>query len=147
MRVMRPDRLRLRTLAAWLGVVALAINALVPVHLAFDLAHDLEAATQREDSGAADHDFSWRLLSLITGHNDADHTSDGHDKHHHTDCAVCSSLSTLAGFAPVSAILLSAPVRIDAPVLLTAIASDPPAAPAAAYRSRAPPIATADLTT
>ena len=144
---MRPDRLRLRTLAAWLGAVALAINALVPVHLAFDLAHDLEAAAQREDSGATVHDFSWRLLALITGHNDADHTSDEHDKHHHTDCAVCSSLATLAGFAPISAILLTVPIRIDAPILLRAIASDPLAAPAAAYRSRAPPIATADLTT
>lgn len=144
---MRPDRLRLITLSAWLGVVALAINALVPVHLAFDLAHDLEAAAQREDSGAADHDLSWRLLALITGHIDADHTSDGHDKHHHTGCAVCSSLGTLASFAPVSAILLPVPIRIDALVLLTAITSDPLAAPAAAYRSRAPPIATADLTT
>ena len=144
---MRPDRLRLITLAAWLGVVALGINALVPVHLAFDLAHDLEAAGQRKDSGATDHDFSWRLLALITGHNDADHTSDDCDKHHHSDCAVCSSLSTLAGFAPVSAILLPVPIRIDAPVLLTVLASDPLAAPAAAYRSRAPPITTADLTT
>ena len=135
------------TFAAWLGVVALGINALVPVHLAFDLAHDLEAVAHREDSSAPRHDFSWRLLALVTGHNDADHTSDDCDKHHHSDCAVCSSLGTLAGFAPVSAMLLPVPIRIDAPVLLTAIASDPLAAPAAAYRSRAPPIATADLTT
>ena len=147
---MRPNWLRLRGIAAWLGVIALSLDALVPIHLAFDLTHAFEHATHREDSSAVEHDFSWQLLALVTGHHEEDAPSggknDGHGKHHHADCAVCSSLGTLAGFAPVSAIPLSIAIRIEVPVLLAAIASEPPAAPAVAYRSRAPPIATADPT-
>ena len=138
---MQPIRLRLGAIAAWLGVIALSLDALVPIHLAFDLAHAFEAATHREDSSAAERDFSWRLLALVTGHQDADGKADGHSKHHHADCAVCSSLGTLAGFAPAAAAPLSVPIRVETPILLAAIASEPPAAPATAYRSRAPPIA------
>jgi hypothetical protein len=148
---MRPNRLRLGAIAVWLGVIALSLDALVPIHLAFDLADAFETATHREAPSAADADFGWRLLALLTGHHDEDAASEGkaggHGKHHHADCAVCSSLGTLAGFAPVSTAVLSVPIRIEAPVMLAAIASEPPAAPAAAYRSRAPPIASADLTT
>ncbi len=121
------------------------------IHLAFDLAHAFETATHREASSPAEHDFSWRLLALVTGHHDEDAPSGGktggHGKHHHPDCAVCSSLGTLAGFAPATIAPLSVPIRVEAPVLLAAIASEPPAAPATAYRSRAPPIALADPTT
>ncbi len=74
---------------------------------------------------------SWRLLALVTGHNDEDAPSGGktggHGKHHHPDCAVCSSLGTLAGFAPAATVPLSVPIRVEAPILLAAIASEPPA--------------------
>ena len=69
---MQPNRLRLGAIAAWLGVIALSLDALVPIHLAFDLAHAFQTATHREDSSPAGHDFSWRLLALVTGHQDAD---------------------------------------------------------------------------
>ncbi len=48
---MRPGRPRLRAIAAWLGVLALSLNALfVPIHLAFDLAHALgHRGTPRQD--------------------------------------------------------------------------------------------------
>ena len=148
---MRPNRLRLGAIAAWLGVIALSLDALVPIHLAFDLAHALETGTHREAPSAADDDFSRRLLTLVTGHHDEDSESGGktggRGKHHHADCAVCSSLGSLAGFAPASAILLWVPIRIEVPVLLAAIASEPLAAPAAAYRSRAPPAAPVDSIT
>jgi Protein of unknown function (DUF2946) len=147
----RPNRLRLGAIAAWLGVIALSLDALVPIHLAFDLAHALETAAHRGGSSAAERDFSERLLTLVTGHHDEDTASGGKtsspDKHHHPDCAVCSSLGTLAGFAPAAIVPPSIPIRVEAPILLAAIASEPPAAPATAYRSRAPPIATADLNT
>ncbi len=54
---MQPNRLRLGAIAAWLGVIALGFNALVPIHLAFDLAHTFETATHREAPSAAEHDF------------------------------------------------------------------------------------------
>jgi Protein of unknown function (DUF2946) len=138
---MQPIRLRLGAIAAWLGVIALSLDALVPVHLAFDLAHTFETATHREDSSAAEHDFIWRLLALVTGHQDADSKAGGHDKRHREHCAVCSSLGTLAGCAPAATAALSVPIRVETPILLAAIAAEPPAAPATAYRSRAPPIA------
>jgi Protein of unknown function (DUF2946) len=144
---MQPIRLRLRAIAAWLGVIALSLDALVPIHLAFDLAHAFETPTHGEDSGAAEQNFSWRLLALVTGHHDADRTADSHNKHHREHCPVCSSLGTLAGFAPAVTAPLSVPIRVETPVLLATIASEPPGAPATAYHSRAPPIASADPTT
>ena len=148
---MQPNRLRLGAIAAWLGVIALSLDALVPIHLAFDLAHAFESATHREDSSPAEHDFSWRLLTLVTGHHDEDTPSGGKTgspgNHHHPDCAVCSSLGTLAGFAPAATAPLSVPIRVETPILLATIASELPGAPATAYRSRAPPIASADPTT
>jgi hypothetical protein len=144
--LMRPNRLRLRAIAAWLGVIALGLNALVPVHLAFDLAHALEPGARHATRGA-EHGFEWRVLALLTGHHDDADKFDDHGKHHHTDCAVCSSLGTLAGFAPATIVLLSVPLRIEAPVLIAVTDSAPRAAPTAAYRSRAPPIVSADSTT
>ena len=44
---MRPNRVRLGAIAAWLGVIALSLDALVPIHLAFDLAHAFNAAAHR----------------------------------------------------------------------------------------------------
>ncbi len=133
-------------IAAWLGVIALGLDALVPVHLAFDLAETLASATHQAE--AADyrlsrHDPTRRLLALLTGHRDGDghpgDNSDNHGKDHHRECAVCGSLGTLAGFAPAASVPLSAPLRIKAPILLAAAESAPRAAPAVAYRSRAPP--------
>ena len=148
---MRPRRLRLGIIAAWLGVIALGFDALVPIHLAFDLDHAFEAAAQRQHAPAAGHDLSWRLLALLTGHLDSgDSPADkagGHTKHHHPDCAVCSSLGTLAGFAPALAVPVPTPIRIEAPILPAASDSAPRAAIALAYRSRAPPIARARSTT
>jgi hypothetical protein len=144
---MQPNRLRLGAIAAWLGVIALSLDALVPIHIAFDLAHTFQAATHREASSPAEHDFSWRLLALVTGHQDADGKAGSHAKHHREDCPVCSSLGTLSGFAPAATAPLSVPIRVETPILLATIASEPPGAPATAYRSRAPPIASADPTT
>ena len=147
---MRPNRVRLGAIAAWFGVIALSLDALVPIHLAFDLAHAFNAAAHRGHAAAAGHDLSWRLLALITGHNDEDAPSggkaSGRGKHHHADCPVCSSLGTLAGFAPAAAVPLSVPICIEAPIQIAALDSAPHAATAVAYRSRAPPIATADPT-
>ena len=46
---MQPNRLRLGAIAAWLGVIALSLDAIVPIHLAFDLAHAFQTTTHRED--------------------------------------------------------------------------------------------------
>src|SRR5690348_11673222 len=101
---MRARRRRGTIWAARLGLLALALNALVPVHLAFDLAEVFGPAQHcgsQVEAGAAER----RLLALLSGHSEADGTSDEHGKHH--ACPVCTALGALAGFAPpASAALL-----------------------------------------
>jgi hypothetical protein len=133
---MRPDRLKLRVVAVWLGVVALGLNTLVPIHLAFDLAH----ATGRHQHSDAPRDFLSALLTLVTGHHDAAGGGSSHKDRHHDECAVCGAVATLAGFAPAAPVLLAAPVSVGSPVLRTAGAKAPRKSPVAAYRSRAPPL-------
>lgn len=122
----------------WLGVLALVVNALVPVHLAFDLA----AASTAAQSGAAHsepHGAEWSVLALLTGHADTNGKTDEHGKDHGFSCAVCGALGTLAGFAPADAVALPLPPPAALPAALAAIGGEPANTPLA-YRSRAPPI-------
>jgi Protein of unknown function (DUF2946) len=134
---MRARQWRGRIWAARLGLLALALNALVPVHLAFDLAEAFEPAqhcgTQVEVGGA-----ERRLLALLSGHRETDGTSDEHGKHH--ACPVCSALGALAGFAPPAPAALLALSPVGLPNAHSIIQAERVGAPAA-YRSRAPPVA------
>ncbi len=134
---MRARQWRGRIWAARLGLLALALNALVPVHLAFDLAEAFEPSqhcgTHVEAGGA-----EWRLLALFSGHPEADGTSDEHGKHH--ACPVCGSLGALAGFAPPAPTALLALSPAGLPTAHSVIQAERAGAPAA-YRSRAPPLA------
>lgn len=137
----RTKRLRFATLAAWLGFIALGLNALVPIHLAFDLADALTASDHGEDAGAH-NDFARSVLALLVGHHHDEDRSASHQPHHHNDgCAVCGAIGTLAGFAPAAVPQLAAP---DSVFVATLEFVDPPApqlAPVITYRSRAPPLA------
>lgn len=137
---MLPSRLRFGIFAAWLGVIALGLNALVPVHLAFDLAHALDP--DHAEGAAADHDLVRCLLTLLTGHHDEDAADHPPNKPgHHDDCAVCGAIGTLAGFAPTAVVLLAVPIPTYAMPRPALEVGAPHPAPAAAYRSRAPPLA------
>jgi hypothetical protein len=134
---MRARQWRGRIWAARLGLLALALNALVPVHLAFDLAEAFEPAQHcgvNVEVGGAEQ----RLLALLSGHRETDDTSDEHGKHH--ACPVCSALGALAGFAPPAptALLDLFPVGLLTThfVVQAERVGDP-----AGYRSRAPPSA------
>ena len=135
----KQGKLRYRTWAAWLGLLALALNALVPVHLAFDLAEALGTA-RTQSAHTKVHSAEWRLLALLTDHREADGKSRNHGKDRRTACPVCSALGTLAGFTPTAPPMLSLPVAVAIVTALPLIERDPPA-PVAAYRSRAPPLA------
>ncbi len=134
---MRARKWRGTIWAARLGLLALALNALVPVHLAFDLAEAFEpthlCGTHVEVDSA-----ERRLLALLSGHREADGTSDEHGKHH--ACPVCSALGALAGFAPPAPTALLAPFPVGLPTAHSVIQAERVGAPAA-YRSRAPPVA------
>lgn len=141
---MRWRGLRRARWAAWLGVIALGLNALVPVHLAFDLTEAL-AATHRpvpvDDSGFRS------VVAALALH--AEHVDNGrHLHHHHHDadhhgaaCPVCAALGSLA------ALTLAAPAPVAIPVSLAAPRFEPPPLAGVAagrfpagYRSRAPPL-------
>jgi hypothetical protein len=131
--------LRRYACAVWLGVIALAIDALVPIHVALDLAEAFGAS--RPGARAADRSFEWRLFALAAGHRDAAGKADGDDdRRHHQTCAVCSALGALAGFGPAAAVGLAVPASVEAPVNLVEIAATPAGPRPAAYRSRAPPL-------
>jgi hypothetical protein len=134
---MRARQWRGRIWAARLGLLALALNALVPVHLAFDLAVAFEPAQQcgaHFEIGGAEQ----RLLALLSGHRESDGTSDEHGKHH--ACPVCSALGALAGFAPPAPAALLALFPVGLPTTHFVTQAERAGAPAA-YRSRAPPFA------
>lgn len=119
--------------AAWLGLLALALNALVPIHIAFDLA---EAFGTQSDA----HSAEWSVLATLSGHGETDGESHEHGKGHPTPCPVCSALGALAGFVLAAVIVLPLPPPAPAPPALAAIGGEPASAPLA-YRSRAPPVA------
>ena len=132
---MRTRQWRGRIWAARLGLLALALNALVPVHLSFDLAESL--GPQCGAHGAVDG-AERRLLALLSGHREAGGASDEHGKHH--ACPVCSALGALAGFAPPAPTALLALFPVGLPTAHSVVQTERVGAPAA-YRSRAPPVA------
>jgi hypothetical protein len=133
---MRAKKSRSTIWAAWLGVLALALNALVPIHIAFDIAQALGApapcSSHVEDDHAERH-----LLALLTGHRDAGGKSDEHGKTH--ACPVCSAFGAFAGFTAPAPPALSLPAPAGLPAAHSIIQAERFAAPAA-YRSRAPPL-------
>jgi hypothetical protein len=122
--------------AAWLGIIALGLNALVPIHLAFDLADTLAPA---HHAPAAPAELDRQILAFLCGH-EADSDHHGKPGGHH-DCPVCAAAATLAALALPTVAALAGPtataVRPAAPPVVAAS----PAILAAAYRSRAPPSA------
>ena len=141
---MRLRRLRRIRWVTGLGLAALVLNLLVPVHLAFDLA---EALDHPHHHAHAVHSSEWRLLALASGHFESragagHHNHRGHHRHgnHDSACQVCSAAGTLAGFAPAGIALLPFPALVGtAPALAVALEAAKPAA-TAGYRSRAPPL-------
>ena len=136
---MRGTMWRGRVWAARLGLLALVLNALVPVHLAFGLAEAFEPAHLCGARIAAGN-VEQHLLALLSGHRDADGKSDERGKHHGTACPVCSSLGSLTGLAQPSPTALPVPLPAGLRATLSVIEGESRGAPAA-YRSRAPPLA------
>jgi Protein of unknown function (DUF2946) len=124
--------------AAWLGVIALSLNALVPIHLAFDLAEALEPATHIP-AATAGGDLQRRLLARVCGHQNGENKQ--HGKHHETNCPVCAAVGTLIAFAAPANPVLPVPVAIAIRLDADEFAAEPQSVSAAFYRSRAPPLA------
>jgi len=134
---MRVRKWRGRIWAARLGLLALVLNALVPVRLAFDLAEAFKPA-HLCGAHAEVGDAERSLLAPLSGHRDADGQSDEHYKHQ--ACPVCGALGALAGLPAPSPTALAVLPPADLPATLTVIEGESAGAPGA-YRSRAPPLA------
>lgn len=131
-----------RQCARWgarLGVLALALFSLVPIHLAFDLCE--WAHEQHPGSDAARyHGAQWHLLARLTGHEDSGTTPDEHGKGH-DDCPVCSALGTLVGFSVTASPVLPVAVAVSTSSFVLPADDRPVNILPAVYRSRAPPLA------
>lgn len=120
-----------------LSLLALALNALVPIHLAFDLAQ----AVRHHAPAPAHHSREWWVLYVVTGHRLHDGKSHQDGKSHEATCPVCNAASSLAGIA------MAAPPALPRPRIIAVAACDQSALAfhhsrtCAAYRSRAPPLA------
>src|SRR6516164_8709970 len=121
--------------AARLGLLALVLNALVPIHLSFDIAEAFEA--QQCNAQAEVDNPERQLLALLSGHHHTNGKSDEHGKHH--ACPVCSALGSLAAFAPPAATAISIPALGELPTAHFPVQAER-LSPPAAYRSRAPPL-------
>ena len=134
----RLRRLRHNRWAAWLGVFALALNGLVSLHLAFDLAEALGPAPAI-CGHAEPHALEWQLLAGLSGHvPDAHDHGDG--KGHRPNCAVCNALGSLASLVTGAHPAILAPLPLAAAPIVAATAEWHDGTPVAAYRSRAPPL-------
>jgi hypothetical protein len=121
--------------ATRLGLLALVLNCLVPIHLSFDIAEAVEAP---QCSAHAYVDNPERhLLALLIGHHGANGKAEKHGKHH--ACPVCGALGALAGFVPPASVALLIPGPADLPTAHLLVQTERFSAPAA-YRSRAPPL-------
>jgi len=144
---MRLRGLRHNRWAAWLGVAALALNALVSIHLAFDLAEALGRSPHshgpHSHGHARPHGLEWHLLAGLSGHvphaHDHDHDK-GPGKGHRPNCAVCNSLGSLASLVPGAHQGISVPTPHVVLPMLAAAPEWHDGTPVAAYRSRAPPL-------
>jgi Protein of unknown function (DUF2946) len=130
---------RRATGAVWLAVVALALNALVPIHLAFDLAEALapfhhDAAFGHEDS------VERRVLALLSGHLSEDHETHHRGHAHGAACPVCSALGAIAGFAAPAPFVLPTPALAARSQAVFPAPAVRFVGVAFAYRSRAPPV-------
>lgn len=124
-----------RALVAGLGLFALFLDALVPIHLSFDLAESLGA----DRAPIAAMDPARQILAELVGHEEQPGKPDG-DHHHHHDCAVCAAAGTLGALAAPPVAPLPVPTLAAQPIRLAALRTAFSGAFLAAYRSRAPPL-------
>lgn len=124
--------------AARAGILALALNVLLPIHLAFDLAEELAPAHRTTEP--EHHSVEWRVLAALIGHDahDADDTDD-HGHHHDATCPVIAAFGALTGLVTTTAPTIAQPIAVailDPPVPDAIQSAE---TPSVAYRSRAPP--------
>ncbi|MGH6974849.1 MAG: DUF2946 family protein [Stellaceae bacterium] len=125
--------------AARAGILALALNALVPIHLAFDLGEEL-TPTHHGATEPEHHSFEWRALAALIGHDahDADDTDD-HGHPHDATCPVIAAFGALTGLMTTTVPTIAQPIAVATVDPPAPAATQSAETPSVAYRSRAPP--------
>jgi hypothetical protein len=140
---MRPLRLKVGGIAVWLGVVALAVNALAPIRLVYGFAFafaDSRECGHYEGKAVAWRDPGWWALALLTGYDETRDPSRTHKGLHPAAGAIAVVIGTFAGLTPKAAAATPLPLQFaEIRLAPAAAAGAPSAAVSAAYRSRAPP--------
>jgi hypothetical protein len=131
----------MRVVAAWLGVIALGLNALFPIRVAVGLAADLANAREcgHYRPGAIPHDPAWQVLALLTGQDPTADPSQSHRGLHPLAGSLCGFVASPGAFTASVAAALPQPARLDDARLTLAAAAEEPRAAVSAYHSRAPP--------
>ena len=130
------SRYNLRWLA-WAGILALALNALVPIHLAFDLG-ETPATTHHDER----HGLEWRVIATLIGHDAGDADHDSNRSHHHdVACPVIAAFGALTGLVAATPPLLAQPIAVALATTPMPAVDRPVFTSTAVYRSRAPPLA------
>lgn len=124
--------------ATRLGLFALVIYVLVPIHVAFDLAESTQTPQQLE-AASKTRSLAWRVLALLTGHHIDRADSDDHGGHR-VPCPVLSAATTLAASVTVAPPVLVATVWDLIRTWLVTEDDFQVTSPLAAYQARAPPI-------
>jgi hypothetical protein len=127
---------RVSRIAAGLGVVALAVNAAVPVVLAFLLTAALAPA---QPEWAPLQNGGWVYYGPLCHHDDGGQTGDHRDKSPGAPCPVCSFHGVLAITLPAPVAAPAAPTKIAAVIEPLTASGLSAGIVHCGYRSRAPP--------
>ncbi len=131
-----PSRRRQRiAVAAWLGVVALAIQALSPALLAAEI--------QLADAEGGRSPFALCAFGHVDTAADRDGGGGSATSHHDAatgTCPICIALLASPPFTAPDLVVLPAPAGYALDALVAAARQGRRALAAAAYRSRAPPL-------
>jgi hypothetical protein len=120
-------RLRRLSIGAWLGVLAVALYAWLPVHFAADV---VRAAMQAERAGGDTESAPHRRS----------HHPAGDTEHHGGTCPICASASAAPVAAtPPAAAALPTPLAVALPAAITEAHAPLPAASLTPYAPRGPP--------
>ncbi len=141
--VMRQSQRNSRVFGFWLGVLALSLNALAPIQLAFGLAlaaADAQQCGHRETGNAELHGPGWWAYAVLSAGKSTRDPFQSHKGLHPVSGAVCSLVAAPTGLIVANPAPLPLPALSAEIILLFVAAQISAQATHTAYRSRAPPV-------
>lgn len=136
------NRLRLRGIAAWLGVIALGCNSVVPIRFGLMLGLDLTHARQcgHYEGVPVTHDAGWWMLRLLTGQDLTADPYQSHNGFHPAFSGACGVIGAPPELIDAPRALLPLPAPVEHLRRWISVVRHQPRAPPLAYQSRAPPV-------